>query len=563
MNNNEINVSLLISTNSESIPFPVDSDPSLKTDFENEGRLMVIFANPLSGSQEGLTIMELGGQYRSSTVNKYMVLKFPDCSSNVANETAKTMVSTSSNLREKSYRPAVFDPSITFSIVVFNILDKADFTKGKKFIKEYLNRYENNKIKILIGGGDGTVLSIVEDLNEDKVNLERCIFGAVPLGTGNDLSNAMGFGNRVNLNKKISHFHRVLYTYLMAEQCKIDVWELTLIMKENGLINEVKKDGEHTKYDESGKVLLKSFTKTFINYMSLGFDARVGFNFEQKRSSSRCLNKMIYGWEATKRYLCCRKNIPLTTILDSFQVIDQTKIIPEEHEEEVKPIISNQQNQMIVEEENKEDDKKEKLIQLDSDVPNIDDIDPNDKLLKKRVTIFKTKDSSNSNESGKGKDYLKVGLVGNPIDIICQNINFYMGGTRDIWEHSGSQLGLKVINAKEEEMKNYKNKVISQFNEQRYDDKKIEFFTYESGISMALERVASGQANKIYQGQGPVIMTFKQTPDKTEEAALNKVYLNADGEFFHLLQPKELIVGLNTKICGGQINFLKNITGIK
>ena len=134
-----------------------------------------------------------------------------------------TMVSTSSNLREKSYRPAVFDPSITFSIVVFNILDKADFTKGKKFIKEYLNRYENNKIKILIGGGDGTVLSIVEDLNEDKVNLERCIFGAVPLGTGNDLSNAMGFGNRVNLNKKISHFHRVLYTYLMAKTAVVRV----------------------------------------------------------------------------------------------------------------------------------------------------------------------------------------------------------------------------------------------------------------------------------------------------------------------------------------------------
>ena len=57
MNNNDINVSPLISTNTEAIPFPVDKDPSLKTDFETEGRLMVIFANPLSGSQEGLTIM--------------------------------------------------------------------------------------------------------------------------------------------------------------------------------------------------------------------------------------------------------------------------------------------------------------------------------------------------------------------------------------------------------------------------------------------------------------------------------------------------------------------------
>ena len=530
MINEDTSPCLISTTNPISLPFPADTDPTLKTDFEVEGRLMVIFANPLSGSQEGLTILELGGQYRVSTVNDYMVLKFPECSNSMANETASSVLPIAGN--EKSYRAAVFDPSITFSLVVFNILEKEEFKKGKMFIKEYLNRYGKNKIRILIGGGDGTVLSVVEDLNEEKINLERCVFGAVPLGTGNDLSNAMGFGNRVNLNKKISHFHRVLYTYLISEQCKIDVWELTLQVKENGLINEVKKDGEHTKYDESGKILLKSYTKTFINYMSLGFDARVGFNFEQKRSSSRCLNKVIYGWEATKRYLCCRKNIPLTTILDSFQVIDQTKIIPE-------------------------DDKKEKLIQGDNSEEAKNE---EQNLLKKRVTIFRTEDS-NSNESG--KDYLKVGLVGNPIDIICQNINFYMGGTRDIWEHSGSQLGLKVINAKEEEMKNYKNKVISQFNEQRYDDKKIEFFTYESGISMALERVASGQANKIYQGEGPVIMTFKENPDKKEEAALNKVYLNADGEFFHLLQPKELTVRLNTKLCGGQINFLKNITGIK
>ena len=546
MINEDTSPCLISTTNPISLPFPADTDPTLKTDFEVEGRLMVIFANPLSGSQEGLTILELGGQYRVSTVNDYMVLKFPECSNSMANETASSVLPIEGN--EKLYRAAVFDPSITFSLVVFNILEKEEFKKGKMFIKEYLNRYGKNKIRILIGGGDGTVLSVVEDLNEEKINLERCVFGAVPLGTGNDLSNAMGFGNRVNLNKKISHFHRVLYTYLISEQCKIDVWELTLQVKENGLINEVKKDGEHTKYDESGKILLKSYTKTFINYMSLGFDARVGFNFEQKRSSSRCLNKVIYGWEATKRYLCCRKNIPLTTILDSFQVIDQTKIIPEERE----VITSEQQEQMIV-----EDDKKEKLIQGDNSEEAKNE---EQNLLKKRVTIFRTEDS-NSNESG--KDYLKVGLVGNPIDIICQNINFYMGGTRDIWEHSGSQLGLKVINAKEEEMKNYKNKVISQFNEQRYDDKKIEFFTYESGISMALERVASGQANKIYQGEGPVIMTFKENPDKKEEAALNKVYLNADGEFFHLLQPKELTVRLNTKLCGGQINFLKNITGIK
>ena len=196
MINEDTSPCLISTTNPISLPFPADTDPTLKTDFEVEGRLMVIFANPLSGSQEGLTILELGGQYRVSTVNDYMVLKFPECSNSMANETASSVLPIAGN--EKSYRAAVFDPSITFSLVVFNILEKEEFKKGKMFIKEYLNRYGKNKIRILIGGGDGTVLSVVEDLNEEKINLERCVFGAVPLGTGNDLSNAMGFGNRVN-----------------------------------------------------------------------------------------------------------------------------------------------------------------------------------------------------------------------------------------------------------------------------------------------------------------------------------------------------------------------------
>ena len=39
---------------------------------------------------------------------------------------------------------------------------------------------------------------------------------------------------------------------------------------------------------------------------------------------------------------------------------------------------------------------------------------------------------------------------------------------------------------------------------------------------------------------------------------MNKIYLNADGEFFHLMQPKEITLRLNNDICNGQINFLKN-----
>ena len=62
---------------------------------------------------------------------------------------------------------------------------------GKKFVKKYLNYFPEFKIKILIAGGDGTGLGIGEDLNKMGIPLPRCGFGAMPFGTGNDLSNAL------------------------------------------------------------------------------------------------------------------------------------------------------------------------------------------------------------------------------------------------------------------------------------------------------------------------------------------------------------------------------------
>ena len=165
-------------------------------------------------------------------------------------------------------------------------------TKGKKFIKKYLSDLPENKIKILIAGGDGTVLGTVEELNREGIPLNRCIFGAMPCGTGNDLSHSVGFGNECKVGG-IRSFHRVLYTYLIGVASKIDVWELHVQVDSNtGVIYDVIKKGEQVKEDSNKNKILE-FKKTFVNYFSLGFDARVGFQFEQRRSSSRFCNKFI------------------------------------------------------------------------------------------------------------------------------------------------------------------------------------------------------------------------------------------------------------------------------
>ena len=66
------------------------------------------------------------------------------------------------------------------------------------------------------------------------------------------------------------------------------------------------------------------FKKTFINYFSLGFDARVGFGFDKNRSSSRCWNKMIYAWEGMKKN-CCTKSANMNNVIDRFEELEENK----------------------------------------------------------------------------------------------------------------------------------------------------------------------------------------------------------------------------------------------
>jgi hypothetical protein len=66
----------------------------------------------------------------------------------------------------------------------------------------------------------------------------------------------LGFGSECTVGD-INNFQRVLFTYLIGVESKIDIWELTLDMnKENGAIYDVIKDGEKLKEDkEKNKIL--------------------------------------------------------------------------------------------------------------------------------------------------------------------------------------------------------------------------------------------------------------------------------------------------------------------
>ena len=514
----------------------------IKDDFKKDENFLLLFVNPKSGSLQGKTVLEHVKKYRVESISNYNVISFPVNPNELITKKPQELnykegqiVLEGNNSHDKI---AKFDPKIEFSIIVFNIIDKNEMTLGKKFIKKYLTDFPKFKIKILIAGGDGTVLGIVEELNKEKIPLPRCVFGAMPFGTGNDLSNALGFGNECKVGG-INDFQRVLYTYLIGTESKIDIWELSLNMNQiTGAMFDVIKNGEKLKEDENKNKVL-NFKKTFVNYFSLGFDARVGFQFEQRRTSNRCCNKVVYALEGAKRIFCCKKNYGLGQLLDGFLEGSTNK-----NNNNTDNTNSDKDDVNIITEEKPPDEDIE-------EVPNEPLISTEETNTIEKKFIFRTKSQGQ-------KDIV---LKGNPVTLICQNIDFYMGGTRNIWGKT-SHIGIQQEEFTKDEYREYKKQVVDNWKNQAFDDKQIEFFTFEHGIEIGLEKVARGLAKRVYQGTGPVFLEFKKEPNDTERIALTKVYVNCDGEFYHLQNPTEICVRLNTNICDGQINILRNIKGL-
>ncbi len=106
-------------------------------------------------------------------------------------------------------------------------------------------------------------------------------------------------------------------------------------------------------------------------------------------------------------------------------------------------------------------------------------------------------------------------MKGDPVSIVAQNINYYMGGVKDIWRKAGSALGLEVVEGKKIAKSETRTLSLMLENaQQNYNDQKLEFFCYSSPLKVGLEKIATGQADKVYHGKGPILIEFKPTPER-------------------------------------------------
>ena len=52
-----------------------------------------------------------------------------------------------------------------------------------------------------------------------------------------------------------------------------------------------------------------------VNYFSVGADAQIGFEFDKRRTGSKCCNNCVYACQGLKK-CCCGKNKNLKTVID-------------------------------------------------------------------------------------------------------------------------------------------------------------------------------------------------------------------------------------------------------
>ncbi|KAK9973192.1 hypothetical protein ABG768_023935 [Culter alburnus] len=141
-------------------------------------------------------------------------------------------------------------------------------------------------VRVLVCGGDGTVGWVLDAIDTMKLKGQDQFIPFVtilPLGTGNDLSNSLGWG--AGYAGEIS-VEEVIRNVLEAEVVKMDRWKVQVASKGN--------------YFRKPKVLAMN------NYFSVGPDALMALNFHAHREktpsffSSRIINKAVYFLYGTK-----------------------------------------------------------------------------------------------------------------------------------------------------------------------------------------------------------------------------------------------------------------------
>jgi len=410
-----------------------------------------IFANPKSGSNKGAELNELG---------------------------VETMIFS-------YFKPHGCDAELH----IYDLWDSKSKDRGMKALKEEIERGQN-EVRVACGGGDGTTMWVVDEMQKHKVPIDKIVLGTIPLGTGNHISRTLGWGkvkSDLISGRFLGGLKGLISDWVISNIEPFDLWDVTIECYDEGGVRQVvmtDKNRHETRYlmniDEKGverKIL--TFRRKMSNYFSLGFDAAVGYEFEKHRSKSRIKNGLTYLWKGIKKSFTHNSKITdFITSIESFKDPESESII----------------------QSNKETMLREKGEFIIHPVKA--------KKLKKEPASTTCRDIYI-------KDHLHV--------LLFLNIPHYAGG-KDIWDSKRARYG--STNEKGEKYKN--------FAPQNFHDGILEILGFRGVAALS-----TGMSNRLWQTSGPVVVNFKRS-ESTEDPL--QTHFEIDGEHFELLAPKRAIV---------------------
>lgn len=168
--------------------------------------------------------------------------------------------------------------------------------EAETFAKAYKELMDNQQLRIIVAGGDGTINWVISLLNkhfgEGDTEDYRPPISVIPLGTGNDMSNALGWDNKmtkIGLNRLENLIYDARHSINVLD---FDVFRITCTRTDT---NEV-------------------ITHQMLNYFSIGVDAEMAQDFEKLRNSCfkslfccHCMSKAMYLPIGCGNLFCKRK----------------------------------------------------------------------------------------------------------------------------------------------------------------------------------------------------------------------------------------------------------------
>ena len=183
--------------------------------------------------------------------------------------------------------------------------DKPAFHHIRERVKSTQVKEGTTPVRIIVAGGDGTVMWAISEAQAHGVNIDKVAFGVVPYGTGNDFARSLGWGgtnpSKAILNSGMKRFKAMIREFLTAEVTDFDIWKVDVKVREDGgQIKQVKQGAKEVMVDSNGAAK-KDVSKLMCNYFSIGIESRIGLGFDKNRTTSTFLNKMRYGIEGVKK----------------------------------------------------------------------------------------------------------------------------------------------------------------------------------------------------------------------------------------------------------------------